>query len=402
MRGRTRREALTGTFRRSVPAGRSRKPLTTSSAASTSPKAGPSRSRSRAPASVGATLRVLRLSSRTPSLASSRLTASLKPEALVPLARAASRKPPVRATATNAVRSSRSAAIVRNSERPVPIRPYYRTLGGPLSRAPDTTEETMADSNKGTGSTSKIAIVTGGSRGLGRNTVLSLAKRGVDSIFTYNSNRAEADKVVALVEEAGAKAGALQLDTGNTGSFDGFVANVRKALAALGAERFDFLVNNAGNSHNNSFEKTTEAEFDTIYNVHLKGVFFLTQKLLPLINDGGRIVNLSSGLTRMIMPGRATYGTMKAAVETLTKYMAKELAPRRIAVNVVAPGAIATDFSGGFVRDNPEVNKHIAEMTALGRVGLPDDIGPMIASLLSEDNRWVNAQRIEVSGGMQI
>jgi NAD(P)-dependent dehydrogenase (short-subunit alcohol dehydrogenase family) len=258
----------------------------------------------------------------------------------------------------------------------------------------------MADSqNK---PTRKIALVTGGSRGLGRNTVLSLARRGIDSIFTYNSNRAEAEKVVALVKEAGAKAVALQLDTGNTAAFDGFVANVRKTLAALGAERFDFLVNNAGNSHNNTFEKTTEAEFDSIYNVHFKGVFFLTQKLLPLINDGGRIVNLSSGLTRMIMPGRATYGSMKGAVETLTKYMAVELAPRRIAVNVVAPGAIATDFSGGMVRDNPEVNKHIAEMTALGRVGLPDDIGPMIASLLSEDNRWVNAQRIEVSGGMRI
>lgn len=256
--------------------------------------------------------------------------------------------------------------------------------------------------HKEVGATRKIAIVTGGSRGLGRNTVIHLAERGVDSIFTYNSNRAEAEKVVALVEEAGARAVALQLDAGNIGTFDGFVASVRKALATMSVERFDFLVNNAGNSHNNSFENTTEAEFDSIYNVHFKGVFFLTQKLLPLINDGGRIVNLSSGLTRMIMPGRATYGSMKGAVETLTKYMAKELAPRRIAVNVVAPGAIATDFSGGFVRDNPEVNKHIAEMTALGRVGLPDDIGPMIASLLSEDNRWVNAQRIEVSGGMQI
>ena len=248
----------------------------------------------------------------------------------------------------------------------------------------------------------KIAIVTGGSRGLGRNTVLSLARRGIDSIFTYYSNQAEAEKVVGLANEAGQRTVALQLDTGNVDAFDDFVHRVRQALGDLGAERFDYLVNNAGTSHHNSIEKTTEAELDALYNVHFKGVFFLTQKLLPLINDGGRIVNLSSGLTRIILPGSAPYGSMKAAIEVLTKYMAKELGPRRIAVNVVAPGAIATDFSGGMVRDNPDLNKRVSDMTALGRVGLPDDIGPMIASLLSEDNRWVNAQRIEVSGGMSI
>ncbi|SPB15562.1 3-oxoacyl-ACP reductase [Caballeronia novacaledonica] len=251
-------------------------------------------------------------------------------------------------------------------------------------------------------STGKIAIVTGGSRGLGRNTVLSLAARGVDSIFTYRSNKAEAGQVAALVAKAGGKARALRLDTGDTRGFDAFVNDVRNTLADWGAERFDYLVNNAGTSHHNSIEKTTEAELDTLYNVHFKGVFFLTQKLLPLIRDGGRIVNISSGLTRIIVPESAPYGSMKGAVEVLTKYMAKELAPRRIAVNVVAPGAIQTDFSGGIVRDNPELNKRIADMTALGRAGLPDDIGPMIASLLSEDNRWVNAQRIEVSGGMAI
>jgi NAD(P)-dependent dehydrogenase (short-subunit alcohol dehydrogenase family) len=251
-------------------------------------------------------------------------------------------------------------------------------------------------------SNTKIAIVTGGSRGLGRDTVLSLAKRGVHSIFTYNSNRAEAEKVVGLVAEAGQKGVALQLDTGNVGIFDDFVDRVRQALANLGAERFDYLVNNAGMSHHSSIEKTTEAELDALYNVHFKGVFFLTQKLLPLINDGGRIINLSSGLTRIVMPGSAPYGAIKGAIEVLTKYMAKELGPRRITVNVVAPGAIATDFSGGMVRDNPDLNKRVADMTALGRAGLPDDIGPMIASLLSEDNRWVNAQRIEVSGGMSI
>jgi len=246
----------------------------------------------------------------------------------------------------------------------------------------------------------KIAIVTGGSRGLGRNTVLQLAQRGVHSIFTYNSNRAEADKVVAAVSETGAKAIALQLETGNTGSFDAFVQTVQKALAELGAEHFDYLVNNAGTSHHAAFDKVTEEDLDGLYNVHFKGVFFLTQKLLPLINDGGRIVNVSSGLTRVSYPGSSAYASMKGAVEVLTRYLAKELGSRGIAVNTVAPGAVATDFSGGMVRDNPEVNKMVAAATALGRVGLPDDIGPMIAALLSEDSRWVNAQRIEVSGGM--
>ena len=248
----------------------------------------------------------------------------------------------------------------------------------------------------------KIAIVTGGSRGLGRNTVLHLAQRGVRSIFTFNSNRAEADKVAAASLHAGAKAIALQLDAANTGSFDAFVKEVRHALKQFGADRFDYLVNNAGTSHNASIEKTTEAELDAIYNVHFKGVFFLTQKLLPLIHDGGRIVNISSGLTRFAYPGRASYASMKGAIEIFTRYLAQELGPRRITVNTVAPGAIATDFSGGLVRDNPEINKHIAEVTALGRVGLPDDIGPMIAALLSDDNRWVNAQRIEVSGGVNL
>jgi NAD(P)-dependent dehydrogenase (short-subunit alcohol dehydrogenase family) len=251
-------------------------------------------------------------------------------------------------------------------------------------------------------STTRIAIVTGGSRGLGRSTVLSLAKRRVDSIFTYNANRAEADKVTALVGGIGSKAIALQLDTGKARTFDPFVRSVRQALAELHAERFDYLVNNAGISHHNAFDQTTEEELDQLYNVHFKGVYFLTQKLLPLINDGGRIVNISSGLTRFALPGSSAYASMKRAVEVLTRYMAKELGPRGIAVNTVAPGAIATDFSGGMVRDNPEINKRVADMTALGRAGLPDDIGPMIAALLSEDNRWINGQRIEVSGGMTL
>jgi NAD(P)-dependent dehydrogenase (short-subunit alcohol dehydrogenase family) len=249
---------------------------------------------------------------------------------------------------------------------------------------------------------SQIALVTGGSRGLGRSTVLALAKRGVDSVVVYNINNTEADKVVGLVAEAGAKAVALQLDTGDVKSFDGFVTRLKAALATLGAERIDFLVNNAGTSHNKGLEDTTEEEFDALYSVHLKGVFFLTQKLLPLIKDGGRIVNLSSGLARVTAPNRIVYGSLKGAVEVMTRYMAAELGPRGIAVNVVAPGAIATDFSGGIVRDNPGVQQVIASHTALGRAGVPDDVGPMIASLLSEDFRWVSGQRIEVSGGMRL
>ena len=249
--------------------------------------------------------------------------------------------------------------------------------------------------------TSKIAIVTGGSRGIGRNIVESLARRGVDTIFAYHTHAADAETVVA--EAAAAKAVALQLDTGDVASFDAFVGSVKDALAKLGAARFDFLVNNAGNNHRNMpFEKATVEELDSIYNVHFKGVFFLTQKLLPLINDGGRIINISTARTRIASPGGAVYASMKGALDVLSKHMALELGPRRIAVNVVAPGPVATDFSGGIVRDNPEVNKRIAENTALGRAGVPDDLGPMIASLLSDDNRWVNAQRIEVTGGVAI
>ncbi len=251
-------------------------------------------------------------------------------------------------------------------------------------------------------SESKIAIVTGGSRGLGRNTVLSLAARGVRSIFTYHSNRAEADKVVAEIGAAGGTAVALSLDTGKTGTFDAFVQEARNALAVMGADCFDYLVNNAGTSHHAPIDKVTEEDLDSLYRVHFKGVFFLTQKLLPLLRDGGRIVNVSSGLTRVSFPGSSAYASMKGAVEVLTRYLAKELGSRRITANTVAPGAVQTDFSGGMVRDNPQVNKMVSDATALGRAGLPEDIGPMIAALLSEDNRWVNAQRIEVSGGMSI
>ena len=251
--------------------------------------------------------------------------------------------------------------------------------------------------------TQKIALITGGSRGLGRNSAESLARKGVDSVITYHSRAAEAQAVVAKLQAEGRKAVALQLDTGATQTFAGFAEKLKKTLQdTWGRSTFDYLVNNAGISHHAAFDKVTEEELDSLYQVHFKGVFFLTQKLLPLINDGGRIVMLSSGTTRIIFPGSGAYASMKGAIEILTLYLAKELGARRIAVNTVAPGAIATDFSGGMVRDKPEVNKLVADMTALGRAGLPDDIGPMIASLLSEDNRWVNAQRIEVSGGMSI
>lgn len=248
----------------------------------------------------------------------------------------------------------------------------------------------------------KIAIITGGSRGLGRNTAVNLARRGVDVIFTYRANQVEAESLTREIEALGQKSAAFRLDAGDVHSFDGFAAEVRKALSVWGRDRFDYLVNNAGNSLHAGFSETTEAQFDEIVNVHFKGVYFLTQKLLPLINDGGRIVNISSGLARFALPGSSAYGAAKGAVEVLTRYLAKELGPRRIAVNVVAPGAIETDFSGGMVRDNPEINKRVAEMTALGRPGVPDDIGPMIAALLSDENRWVNGQRIEVSGGMAL
>jgi NAD(P)-dependent dehydrogenase (short-subunit alcohol dehydrogenase family) len=192
---------------------------------------------------------------------------------------------------------------------------------------------------------------------------------------------------------------AYRLDTGDVSSFSQFLAEVRNTLQNWGRDRFDYLVNNAGTSLHSTFEQTTEAEFDEVIKIHLKGVCFLTQKLLSVINDGGRIVNISSGLTRFAVPGSSAYAA-KGAVEVLTRYMAKELGLRRITVNVVAPGAIQTDFSGGLVRDNPEINQRVADMTALGRAGVPDDVGPMIAALLSDENRWVNGQRIEVSGGM--
>lgn len=250
---------------------------------------------------------------------------------------------------------------------------------------------------------SRIAIITGGSRGLGANAALHLARTGVDIILTYHSSKDEADKVVASIEEAGARAVALPLDVSRADTFAAFADSVRAALKVhWSRDNFDILINNAGVALYAGLTETTIEQFDNIVNVHLKAPYFLTNALLPLLTDGGRILNVSSGLARFAMPGSSAYGAVKGAVEVLTRYQAKELGARRISANVIAPGAIETDFGSGRVRDNKEVNAHVASQTALGRVGLPDDIGGAIAALLAPENGWMTAQRVEVSGGMFI
>ncbi|MCC7037712.1 MAG: SDR family oxidoreductase [Alphaproteobacteria bacterium] len=246
-----------------------------------------------------------------------------------------------------------------------------------------------------------IVLITGGSRGLGKNMAQHLAQKGHDVIITYHSKKDEAEKVVAEIAAAGRKGASLQLDVSDSKSFAGFAAAVAKTLQdTFGRKDFDALVNNAGTGIHAGFMETTEEQFDQMVNIHFKSTFFLSQKLLPLIKDGGKILNVSSGLARFSMPGYAAYGSMKGGIETLTRYMAKELGPRKISVNVLAPGAIETDFGGGTVRDNKAVNDMIASSTALGRVGLPDDIGALVSALLSDDCRWVNGQRIEAAGGI--
>jgi len=249
----------------------------------------------------------------------------------------------------------------------------------------------------------KIAIDTGGSRGLGKSMALCLAAKGRDVILTYNSKKAEAEEVVAAIETQGRRAVALQLDVSSSASFGTFAAAVKDILKQIwDRDTFDFLVNNAGIGIHAPLTETTEEQFDRLMNIHFKSVLFLTQALLPIMADGGRIVNISSGLTRFSFPGYGAYASMKGAVEVLSRYMAKELGPRNIAVKVIAPGAIETDFGGGVVRDNAGLNSSIASQTALGRVGLPDDIGGAVAALLSDENGWVNGQRIEVSGGISL
>ncbi len=249
----------------------------------------------------------------------------------------------------------------------------------------------------------KIALVTGGSRGLGRDMAINLAKKGIDVVFTYNSNKAAADEVVAEIQSVGQKAIAFQLDTSDTKAFDAFFNEVTAHLQEnTGSTNFDFLINNAGTALHAPFAETTEEQFDNVINIHYKGVFFLTQKALPYINDGGRIINISSGLARFSFPGSSAYGATKGAIEVLTRYLAKELGSRGIAANIVAPGAIETDFGGGRVRDNKEMNDMVAGFTALGRAGLPEDIGGVVAFLCTDEARWINGQRIEVSGGMML
>lgn len=248
----------------------------------------------------------------------------------------------------------------------------------------------------------RIALITGGSRGLGRNMALHLARAGTDIIVTYQQNEAAALDTVAAIEALGRRAAALRLDVADTRAYPGCADAVRAVLTSWGRERFDILVNNAGVGLHAPLMEVTERQFDDIVAVHFKAVVFLTQALAPLMNDGGRILNISSGLARFSIPGTGVYGAAKGAVEVLTRYQAKELAARRITVNVLAPGAVETDFSGGVVRDNPDMNRMVASMTALGRAGLPDDIGAAAAALLAEGNGWVTGQRIEVSGGMML
>lgn len=249
----------------------------------------------------------------------------------------------------------------------------------------------------------KIALITGGSRGLGKSMALHLMDRGVDLIVTYRSSADGADEVVERAKARGTGAVALELDVTNASSFDGFALRVGAELRKrFESDRFDYLVNNAGFGVHASLEETTEEQFDSLMNVHVKGPFFLTQKLLPLMRDGGRILNLSSGLARFTLPGFGAYAAMKGALEVLTRYQAKEFASRKITANTLAPGAIETDFGGGMVRDNPQINQMIAEQTALGRVGKPDDIGAAATLLLSPESGWITGQRIEASGGQSL
>ncbi len=247
----------------------------------------------------------------------------------------------------------------------------------------------------------KIALVTGGSRGLGKNMALRLAEKGNDVIITYHSKKEEANAVVAEIESKGQKAAALQLDVAQLKTFDDFLQQVSQTLKEKwNTDKFDMLINNAGTGATIPFANVTEENFDALLNIHFKGVYFLTQKSLLLMNDNGSIINISSGTTRFCNPGYSVYASMKGAIEVFTRYLAKELGPRRIRVNVLAPGAIETDFNNATIRNNPQVKAMIASNTSLGRVGEAKDIGGIVAFLCSDDAYWVNGQRIEASGGV--
>jgi NAD(P)-dependent dehydrogenase (short-subunit alcohol dehydrogenase family) len=249
----------------------------------------------------------------------------------------------------------------------------------------------------------KIALVTGGSRGIGRNMAINLAKKGIDVIVTYHSNKSAADDVVSVIKKTGRSAHALQLDTSNMKSFDSFFNELSTYLKSeTGQNKFDFLINNAGTGIYTPFIETTEEQFDEMVNIHFKGVYFLTQKALSYLNDGSRIINISSGLARFTFPNSSAYASAKGAIDVFTRYLAKELAYRKITANVVAPGAVATDFGNGENKTNEQKRKIVTSLTALGRVGEPEDIGALVAFLCTEDARWINGQRIEASGGIML
>ncbi len=251
--------------------------------------------------------------------------------------------------------------------------------------------------------TTKIALVTGGSRGLGKDMAISLAEKGIDVILTYNSNKAMAEEVVKTIEDLGRKAVALQFDAEDLKSYGGFYAMVTAALKSIWqAEKFDFLVNNAGIGGATPIAEVTEEMFDKFMNIHFKGVYFLSQKAFPLLNDNGAIINISTGTTRFCVPGYSVYSSLKSAVETFTKYLAKELGARGIRANVVAPGPIATDFNNGRTRDDAKQNAFLSSLSPMGRVGEAEDIGPVVAFLCSDEAKWINGQRIEVSGGINL
>jgi NAD(P)-dependent dehydrogenase (short-subunit alcohol dehydrogenase family) len=251
-------------------------------------------------------------------------------------------------------------------------------------------------------STRKTALVTGGSRGLGKDMAISIAKKGIDVILTYRTNKEEGEETAEQIKQLGQEAIALPLDMNKLASFDAFVKSIGAALSSWNKKGFDYLINNAGIGATVPFTDVTEALFDEFLNVHYKGVYFLTQKLLPHLNEGGGIINISSGTTRFANPGYSVYASMKGAVEVLTRYMAKELGAKGIRANVVAPGPIETDFNSAAIRNNPQMKERLSSLTPLGRVGVAEDIGGVVAFLCTDEARWVNGQRIEVSGGINM